>query len=369
MAGRIPILFHIFIVLSLASFAGCTRPYADPKIEFVQPPGAQMPIKGLLDQAASGPLKVIWVHGICPHTLEWVNKRVALVRAALGPGTAVAEGAPVAIYVPNWSEQLPAAYVVKRTFTTADAKTLATYFILWSPIDDPLRLPERYDPTYQRASLNRGIQKFLDQCLVDAVAYTGVNGPVIRDAVQRAIAYALDQRDTPRPPQPVAYVSESLGSKVLFDVVNESGDPDFLEKFSQFEYFYMLANQIPIMNTGEARFSAAAFRTAAPSDLTAFVQKIRSGRVLSQRAEPPLMIIAFSDPNDILSYPLAALPVTVGLANIYVSNDATLLGFMERPDIAHCGYGSNQAVINIVATGNPRKGTTVPAEVLAAACE
>lgn len=64
-------------------------------------------------------------------------------------------------------------------------------------------------------------------------------------------------------------------------------------------------------------------------------------------------MVAFTDPNDLLSYalhewaPLAPFP----LADVIVSNEPTLFGYVERPDTAHTGYRDNRAVMRLIACG------------------
>ena len=65
--------------------------------------------------------------------------------------------------------------------------------------------------------------------------------------------------------------------------------------------------------------------------------------------------MAFSDPNDLLSYTLqtdryAREGVT---AYILVSNAPTYLGLLERPDYAHLDYLSNPGVGRLIACGLP----------------
>jgi hypothetical protein len=66
-------------------------------------------------------------------------------------------------------------------------------------------------------------------------------------------------------------------------------------------------------------------------------------------------VIAFTDPNDLLSYRLLAPLVDLArakLINVIASNATTWLGLLERPDIAHCGYPLNATVIGLIAHGH-----------------
>jgi hypothetical protein len=73
-------------------------------------------------------------------------------------------------------------------------------------------------------------------------------------------------------------------------------------------------------------------------------------------AAPPLIMVAFTDPNDLLSYTLppnryAGQGLT--LYNILVSNAPTYLGLLERPDLAHLDYLTNPDVSRLIACGQP----------------
>jgi hypothetical protein len=77
-------------------------------------------------------------------------------------------------------------------------------------------------------------------------------------------------------------------------------------------------------------------------------------RAAALTALPELTIVAFSDPNDLLSFKLPAslsVPAKTRIVNVTVSNDWTYFGWAERPDTAHCGYKENPTVISVIAYG------------------
>jgi hypothetical protein len=68
-------------------------------------------------------------------------------------------------------------------------------------------------------------------------------------------------------------------------------------------------------------------------------------------------VVVFTDPNDLLSYPLhnsrqekAAKYSTV---DVIVSNDYTWLGALENPVTAHTDYLENPDVQRVIACGLP----------------
>lgn len=69
-----------------------------------------------------------------------------------------------------------------------------------------------------------------------------------------------------------------------------------------------------------------------------------------------MTVVAFSDPNDLLTYRI--LPEHLAedfkefrVINVLVSNDTTYFGYLERPDTAHCGYPWNPHVFGMLARG------------------
>lgn len=113
----------------------------------------------------------------------------------------------------------------------------------------------------------------------------------------------------------------------------------------------MVANQIPLLSlAGQQPTGNATAATSADS----LQQLLRQRR--PQAAASPLTLVAFTDPNDLLSYTLpperyAAQGVTV--YNIIVSNAPSYLGLLERPDLAHLDYLSNPDVGRLIACGQP----------------
>ena len=68
-----------------------------------------------------------------------------------------------------------------------------------------------------------------------------------------------------------------------------------------------------------------------------------------------LRVIAFTDPNDLLSYILVPSPwaKSYDVVDVVVSNTSTYFGLVEMPTTAHLGYRENTTVRKLVACGNP----------------
>lgn len=68
----------------------------------------------------------------------------------------------------------------------------------------------------------------------------------------------------------------------------------------------------------------------------------------------PLRLVAFTDPNDLLSYtlrPFASASGRLEVVDVLVSNSDTWFGYVEHPMPAHKGYLETDAVLELVANG------------------
>jgi hypothetical protein len=167
-------------------------------------------------------------------------------------------------------------------------------------------------------------------------------------------------------------VTESLGSKLLFDAIMEvwtvaekSADKTAVDRVAKglanTKMMYMVANQLPLLDaagteTTGALWDASPRQPAARGNTrNVFDLFSRARRTAAQTIEPMTMV-AFSDPNDLLSYRivpghLAGNLKDFRIVNVIVSNDKTYFDFVERPDTAHCGYTWNPHVLGLLAKG------------------
>jgi hypothetical protein len=205
--------------------------------------------------------------------------------------------------------------------------------------------------TWKRAKINGDLKAtLLNDCLADAVVYAGYRGTDIQASMQDAICAALDGTtsngtcDFPTTyghgSRRIVIVTESLGSRMVFDAISalkieaERKGPDSLAAFDEavapMSQIYMLANQLPILALARPALVQAASNittsnTAAsyPTDPTAsktpamatalnVLSNARARHRERHRADPQpttiaeskLSLVAFTDPNDLLSYRL-----------------------------------------------------------------
>jgi hypothetical protein len=347
--------------------AACSTPYRPALVV-----RDSTPFPGIVNLIQAGnkrPLDVILVHGMCSHDATWANHgidRIAGVVSANVPEQAALAGNGIQL--------------IERT-QQIGATPVRFHALVWSPMSAPLKRQLDYDNTGtpsdcsaagvgeckpRRASLNGYVKDhLLNDCLSDAVIYEGASHDAIRDAMVESISRIVESN--PNGDRTLAVVAESLGSKILFDALSsmlESRQPrtrDLGQQASRrLGLLFMAGNQLPILGLAEQNIeSRPDSRSAAAADSLQRFLELRRRQSGIPRAEAiaRLAVVAFTDPNDLLSYRLlparyAAPDVTV--ADVLVSNDKSWLGLIENPVSAHLDYLANPDVGDLIACGYPR---------------
>jgi hypothetical protein len=350
--------------------AACSTPYRPPIVvrDSTPFPG----IASLVQNGGGRPLDVILVHGMCTHDAAWANHgidRIAGVVSASVPEQA----APSA----NGIQLIERTQQIGKT-------PVRFHALVWSPLTAPLKRQLDYDNTGStsdcsaagagecrpaRARLNGYVKdRLLNDCLSDAVIYEGASRNAIRDAMIESVSRILESN--PNGDRTLAVVAESLGSKILFDALSsmlESRQPRMQALGQQaarrLGLVFMAGNQLPILSLSEQDIerlpggpSPVPGSTAAPDALQRFLELRRQSPL---RAEPVarLAVVAFTDPNDLLSYrllPARYAAPDVAVADALVSIDTTWMGLIENPVSAHLDYLAHPDVAEIIACGWPR---------------
>jgi len=313
--------------------------------------------------AASGdrPVDLILMHGMCTQAADWAERSIDRIA-----GT-ISEHAPAEVsLVPGGAIQ-----VVERTRQVGGG-TVRFHALVWWPLTAELKRQLAYDNTGtptdcardqvckpKRALLNGMVKdRLLNDCLADVLVYEGDSHEAIRDAMVEAVSRIV----AANPDGQLAVVAESLGSKMLFDALTsmlESNQPRTQalgrQATRRLALLYMAGNQLPILGLAEQSLFAKAM--PAQDALQRFLELRR--RQPSPRGEglPQLTVVAFSDPNDLLSYrllPARYAAPDVAVADVLVSNDRTWLGLLENPVSAHMGYLANPDVGELIVCGFPR---------------
>jgi hypothetical protein len=289
---------------------------------------------------------------MCTHDVAWVER----VGGQFGKFLKLNQSAPVLIDnvegIEVWLTELAdaAGRVVVRNYglvwspLTADAKRSLCFDVAGSNPSCPAGL---FDGV--RASLNsRFKDSLLNDCFADAIVYLGPLGGQIRASMKAAVERFGTAHVAGGP---LVLVTESLGSKILTDAVvaGTSDERAGLSRvLSDTRVIFMAANQIPLLNLG---FNGQAGFDKQSSTMRDLRDVLRDSRSASRKSAAELYLVAFSDPNDLLTYELPA--VDRATINIRVSNTKTWFGALENPDTAHRGYLDNGKVWKLITCGFP----------------
>jgi hypothetical protein len=350
--------------LALATSACTSLPYKTPVIEAMAPTTGAF--QGLRSIVPGKPLKVLVVHGMCSHDFNWVLKWTGAMGRAFGSAAVSRPSDPVG------------AIQTARFDFNDNGRTVEVTFALWSPATDLPKQSLAYDSgssfPYKRAKFNDIAKSMLiNDCFADPVIYSGSLAPgSVGEGIRRDMAGVVCrfmggqwqpgtcQGGDSAPDR--AFITESLGSKILFDAVNHLATRDIgavtplRDALGKTRAIYMLANQLPLLRLAEARTGVATSRVM-ESELRWFGPAAApEERSAVAAVAPSLQVVAFTDPNDQFSYRLtyASLgedPKRLALFNVIVSNDKTYFGLVENPYPAHIGYWDNPRVPPMVLEG------------------
>ncbi|QGZ39758.1 hypothetical protein IP92_02063 [Pseudoduganella flava] len=362
---------YLLALLLLALLAGCSLPYRPP--QFIE---TDTKFPGLIDFVAQAPDRkadVLLVHGMCTHDARWATDTVATLAKQLAANVqarpSVRGTAP---------EIAPYIEIVPLDVVTPQG-TLRFQSLIWSPLTTPVKQQLCYDQThkspictgappfpYTRAKFNGKVKDWLlDDCLPDALAYQGVARDQIQLRMRNAILRTMGDRDDGAP---LVVISESLGSKILFDTLlrmTQEGPESRAAQVAEREvrrmaWLIMAANQIPLLQVADqplATQAPLAAQAAPPDSLQQLLQMRRMPAPASRRAATPLTLVAFSDPSDVLTYTLPPERYREAGAvvyNVLVSTAPTYFGFIQDPVRAHEDYLVNPDVGSLIACGVPR---------------
>lgn len=378
--------------LAILLLTACSTPYHPP---VVMDADTRFPgLADLLADAQGKTVDVLLVHGICTHDASWAPRVVAQLGQAMGAPAPAPTPGPGPAPAPDGQVQ-----IVPATLATSYGE-LRVDALIWSPLTQRIKNQLCYDrseasaqcqgqPTVglTRARLNaRGKDLLVDDCLPDAIIYEGAAREQMQLAMRAAILQVLAARETEREktaaaPAPLVVIAHSMGSKLLFDTLLRMAREDAAapaarlarQAVASLRYLVMAANQIPLLTMADQPLAAAeeilaaAAHGPAPASASASALSPAPGDSLQQllalrrtgvalTAAPQLVLVGFNDPNDLLSYTLPPKRYDgagVAVYNILVSNGATWLGLLERPDQAHLDYLYNPDVDRLIVCGQP----------------
>ncbi|MGA2018851.1 MAG: hypothetical protein ABSH26_18075, partial [Opitutaceae bacterium] len=247
---------------------------------------------------------------------------------------------------------------------------IIAYELTWSPLVEPFKRKRfTVDLEQCRPVVNKYIRNVLDENIADVALYVSrFDNDILARSVSRALEmFYRGEMDgaTGSTPQndlresPVVFITESLGSKMLFDAVADHDakeialgtpghDTHFDDMVIKGHYVFMMANQLALLDMPDPSDVGPVPSDSSPvapkvfSRLSGFItaREHARGRRPEMRTPLPLLFVAFNDPYDDLTYSIEQPDFPAGfdvsIDNFFSHNVKwDWFGLIENPGKAH----------------------------------
>lgn len=348
--------------------------------------------QGLAQDIKKAPLKILMIHGVGTHHPGY--SRLLQEKLAAKLGLEVQSRLPKNIYLQNpVAPKVPIGNLRVTLWESLNAqRQMLFYELTWSEITTPYKKIIAFDTTEQyaefRVPFNNEMKAFLDNVLPDPMIYLVDRHDLILNSSRQALCWMLktnwqnipdkqeqicnlsiEQEVKFLADENIVFMTHSLGSEILSDtlmvIADKISDNEVMlrqsYKFSQALAklqnkeinLFMMANQLPILKIDQP--------------LPRVHNQIRdycriNGKKYAKRLFKATNFIAFSDPNDILSYSIpqgfadkyidSRVCPKVTNVSVNVAPEISAFGFgIVNPVTAHTYYERNPKVIDLMTQG------------------
>lgn len=350
-------------------------------------------------------VKVLMVHGVGTHVPGYSSEFKEKLAKELGLTAKSSRYREIKLVNKEFPKKDLGVLRIRRLLNEDRSQEMLFYELTWSNITNPEKEKIKYDTSgeysYDRAEVNQMLKQFSNDTSPDPMVYLGNQHEEMLASFRTAFCWMVgrDWHDLPEvssdqcvidkqavkylPEDEYAIVSHSLGSRIVMDgmqsIANRvtkiaNGDPtsaesQFIKGFQQKRIpFYLMSNQLPLLEMGQNP----------PAVINQKDQYcIPGSEHYDQRLVNKTSIMAFSDPNDLLSYAISQqfvqshldsrLCAEVTNININVAHviDMFGMGSFANPMEAHIGYDSDDRVVALIVKGIGTKNT---AEIVTERC-
>lgn len=334
--------------------------------------------------------KVLMIHGVGTHTPGYSARIRENLSKVLGLNILSRIPKQITLKNPADGKTTIGHLLVTRMQNEEHSKDLIFYELTWSQITNKDKEIISYDYSgeysYKRSPFNQTMKKFLDDVLPDPMFYVIDQNRTILNAAKQASCWMFGHSWNTLPDnadevchvnayeqienlndENIVFITHSLGSRILMDtmtnIVNDISQAE-TQKNAEAQRIirqlknkditvFMLANQLPILQIGQSM----------PKVHNQVAQYCTpKGKYHNKRIFNSMNIIAFSDPNDLLSYDVpqsfadtyidSRLCPNVTNVNINVAEEISAFGIaVVNPLSAHTEYDNDERVIGIIANG------------------
>jgi len=343
-----------------------------------------------------GKAKVLFVHGVGDHIPGYTTQFLEKLAKELNLNVRSEGQKNITLSAPLLPGKQLGNLRVTHLLNEETGKDLTFYELTWSEITRKEKQLLAFDNSgeydFRRAKINSLLKKFSNDTGPDPIIYLGQNREAILASFGQSFCWMAsgDYEDLPDNGTHVCkglndanidhiehddyvFISHSLGSRITLDGmqrivhllanVGRYADPSknviVTDKAiaaikTKHIPIYMLSNQLPMLQLGRELPEVVGQRAD-------FCEV--NGANYNKRMFNQTEIIAFSDPNDLLSYGIprgfaeqyidARLCTSVTNININIANVMDAFGFADlaNPMQAHVGYDSDDRVVALIAKG------------------
>jgi len=271
--------------------------------------------------------------------------------------------------------------------------TLKVSYLLWAPLTEDIKckLAEDDEGAPAKQWFAGVARDFIDNKLADVVLYGGTyRDNIMRPSVTAALCYVTggqpssDRKACQPGPynDPTVIITHSMGGYMLMDAIdyelrhancdNALGTTAAAKILANTDFIYMMANQIALLDLTRLHSYPRQLGGARPEEAEALAMRFAKCWTAAKPKSAPLVqangveqpptkqIVAFSDPNDILSWRLRPEDLkvprpdrpSVELTNVYLSNgEFSVPSLFSDPTVAHTGYFDNPTVMQLLLCG------------------
>jgi hypothetical protein len=337
-------------------------------------------------------VKVLYVHGIGTHAPGHGTALRQNLATALGLDIRAPRPKRIVITHPSFPNQDLGEINATRLTDEGHRRDLVFYELTWSPITQPdkdlLAFDKEQEYVLRRAAINQAMRSFVNDIAPDPLAYAGEKREPILVSVGQSICWVVSRSWSELPEltqgtwcgpelpgvgsrvetDDFVLITHSLGSRATLDAMQRlanlplNADPHLKRISDQFAtrdvQVFMLSNQLPLLEAGrEGQQVTGQIGAYCGPGAT------RPGRFFDRT-----QLIAFSDPNDTMSYPVPdrfaeryidsrlCPSVTNVTINVAAVNSLLGLGEVASPLSAHTGYDADERVGALLAQGAGHPG-------------
>jgi len=331
-------------------------------------------------------LKVLMVHGIGDHIPGYATRLGENLARSLGLGRTERRFKQFSL-IPDQETVVDLGVLRVTRFTDAEAvRELLFYELTWDPIVEEEKQTLAFDSSpeyaFRRTAINNAMKSFVNATVPDVLMYQGTSKEAILASVAVSMCWMFshDWQTLPNGSDPqhcgldhprylgyleddYAFITHSLGSRIVTDALQALPDnadrapPVTQERlgniFRRRLPVFMLSNQLPLLQLGQP-----------PLEVSGQIDTLCTEEFdpSSGRFYQEIALVAFSDPNDVMSYPIPQGYVDEhvdsrmcpSLVNVVLNIAEPISIFGTRladPLTAHSGYEDDPRVIGMITHG------------------